>query len=171
MVRRGSTVRVRPEGFKKLPANGAIELSGSETAVTRGHSRALSDVPSSGASAGRIRLVHADSSRLTPSCIKETCAAPDHSTGLARHLSDDLTLPRERASRDSRRSTTGSAPSDLSGRNRYRFLREDNIPSRAHPAGDNRTLPQVPDHPRKARPKRHAPAANPRVSPLNAQAP
>jgi NAD(P)-dependent dehydrogenase (short-subunit alcohol dehydrogenase family) len=57
-------VIVRPEGFKKLPANGAIELSGSETAVPRGHSRALSDVPSSGASAGRIRLVHADSSRL-----------------------------------------------------------------------------------------------------------
>jgi len=43
-------------------------LSQWETAVTRGHSRALPGVPSSGVSAGGIRLDQAHPNRLDPLC-------------------------------------------------------------------------------------------------------
>src|SRR5512145_1420266 len=58
----------------EFPANWAIGLS-FVTAVTRGHSRALADVPSLGASAHRIRLVQADPNRARPPLHREVIRA------------------------------------------------------------------------------------------------
>jgi hypothetical protein len=54
-------------GLRGNPCKVATGLSRWETAVTRGHSRALAGVPSSRAIARRIRLVQAVSTTLTPS--------------------------------------------------------------------------------------------------------
>jgi hypothetical protein len=56
------------EGFTERSAKRLLELSQWETAVTRGHSRALPGVPSSGVSAGGIRLDQAHPNRLDPLC-------------------------------------------------------------------------------------------------------
>jgi hypothetical protein len=68
------------EGFTEHPAKRLLELSQWETTVTRGHSRALPGVPSSGVSAGGIRLDQAHPNRLDPLC---TTQGPAES---ARHI-------------------------------------------------------------------------------------
>src|SRR5436190_790233 len=68
------------EGFTERPAKRLLELSQWETTVTRGHSRALPGVPSSGVSAGGIRLDQAHPNRIDPLC---TTQGPAES---ARHI-------------------------------------------------------------------------------------
>jgi hypothetical protein len=80
MVRRGSDGSSPSEGFTERPAKRLLELSQWETTVTRGHSRALPGVPSSGVSAGGIRLDQAHPNRLDPLC---TTQGPAES---ARHI-------------------------------------------------------------------------------------
>jgi hypothetical protein len=55
------------EGFEELPANHSVGLSCLTTTVKRGQPRARADVPSLSASAGRVRLLQADSNRSDPS--------------------------------------------------------------------------------------------------------
>src|SRR6266566_3682729 len=71
MVRRGSTVRVRQRASRNALQNGYLSCLSGKQSVTRGHSRALPGVPSSGVSAGGIRLDQAHPNRLDPLCTTE----------------------------------------------------------------------------------------------------
>jgi hypothetical protein len=68
MVRRGSTVRVRQRASRKGLQIGRSSCRDRKRAVTRGHSRALPDVPLPHACAGRVWLVQADPTLGDPLC-------------------------------------------------------------------------------------------------------